>query len=273
MKPVSVRNLERIEEHGRREGPRVGTLFLASLGGGAMVLTALMTMQRQQPLTEQGSDALDQLVARAAKEEAHPPSRIEQQDLTFPEVLADEERPTTALAAVKDERGRLIEARPGPPPGEPPPAGDTLPVVPLPAGSLLNATDVTKEPTGPLTQLAAEKSDVDESAPLAEAGSEGGYQIQVASFQKQGEADEFVRDLRKRGHRAYRQAAYVANRGLWHRVRIGPFKTKYSAGRYKKDFEEKERMSTFLVDPEKVKRQKEVRDAKLAVRMKKYGAP
>jgi cell division septation protein DedD len=97
-------------------------------------------------------------------------------------------------------------------------------------------------------------------------GGDGGYQLQVASFKDQADADHFVEELLKRGHRAYRQPAYVADRGLWHRVRIGPFKTKLAAEKYKADFDRRERMSAFLVDPEKVKRQEELRQSKLAAR-------
>ncbi len=35
-------------------------------------------------------------------------------------------------------------------------------------------------------------------------------------------------------------------------MRIGPFKFRYSAGVYRQDFESKERMVTFIVDPPKV---------------------
>jgi hypothetical protein len=49
-------------------------------------------------------------------------------------------------------------------------------------------------------------------------------------------------------------------------VRIGPFKTKLAAAKYKAEFDRKERMSAFLVDPDKVKRQEEMRQSKLAAR-------
>lgn len=273
MKPVSVRNLEYIQEDTRARGPRFGTLLLASLGGGALVLTAMMTMERQQPSAVGDEDALGQLVLQAQKHKEVAPERVRQDDVSFPGLLSDEPKPSTVLAAVKDERGRLVEQTPEPPAGSAPQGADALPSVPLPAGNLLESTKVTQEPQDALTQLAAEKASVGDGAPLAEAGAEGGFQIQVASFQKQGEAEEFVRELRQRGHHAYRQAAYVANRGLWHRVRIGPFKTSQEAAKYKSGFEKKEQMSTFLVDPEKVKRQQDARDAKLAVRIKKYGKP
>ena len=58
----------------------------------------------------------------------------------------------------------------------------------------------------------------------------------------------------------------MSDRGLWHRVRIGPFKTKLAAEKYKSEFDKKERMNVFLVDPEKVKRQEEMRASKLAAR-------
>jgi cell division protein FtsN len=43
----------------------------------------------------------------------------------------------------------------------------------------------------------------------------------------------------------------VKGRGLWYRVRIGPFKYKNSAAIYRQDFEAKERMVTFIIEPPK----------------------
>ena len=63
-----------------------------------------------------------------------------------------------------------------------------------------------------------------------------------------------------------KQLAYVSDRGLWHRVRIGPFKTKLAAAKYKDEFETKERMTAFLVDPDRVKRMEDLRASKLASR-------
>ncbi|MBM4363492.1 MAG: SPOR domain-containing protein [Deltaproteobacteria bacterium] len=166
---------------------------------------------------------------------------------------------------MKDPRGRLVDPAldPAPSPGAaPPPATDRLPVVPLPAGALLDATPVTREPRDALATLGSEVS-----TPRADpvpSGADGGYQLQVASFKDQSEADRFVEALRRRGHRAHRQAAYVSDRGLWHRVRIGPFDTKVEAERYRVTFDRAEKMTSFLVDPDKLKRQEEVRAAKLA---------
>jgi cell division septation protein DedD len=88
----------------------------------------------------------------------------------------------------------------------------------------------------------------------------------VASFKDQADAEKYVTELQKRGHHAFRQGAYVSDRGLWHRVRIGPFKTKLAAAKYKDEFEQKERMTAFLVDPDRVKRMEDLRASKLASR-------
>ena len=107
-------------------------------------------------------------------------------------------------------------------------------------------TDLHIRPSGNAPQLRAYA--VADSAELAPSGMEGGFQLQVASYRDQADADKLVEDLRKRGHRAFRQAAYVPERGLWQRVRIGPFKNKFEAVEYKAKFERAERLTPFLVD-------------------------
>jgi len=272
MDSVNVRNLDQIQEEDRRRpSSRLGTLLLASMGGAALVVVAVVMARPETRAAQTRDDPLDSLLAEAAESAGLAPEKLPVSDVTFPEILSDEQSPTTALAAVKDERGRLVGTtvvgadRTPPGPTTPPAAGERLPVVPLPAGSLLTATPVTTEPKDGLTALAASAAQVepDEEAP---SGTDGGYQIQVASFKVQGDADAFVEDLRKRGHRAYRQAAYVSGRGLWHRVRIGPFKTKFQANLYRKKLEGKERMNAFVVDPHVVKQREEQKAARLAAR-------
>jgi cell division septation protein DedD len=206
---------------------------------------------------------------------------LDGKDVTFPHMLSDDASPTTALAAVKDERGHLVkqgeaQAELGEPPqqllplGAPPPATDRLPVVPLPVGTLLNSSPVITAPRDALTDLAASAAASKTDAELAPEGSDEGFQLQVASFKDQADADRAVEDLRKRGHRAFRQAARVPDRGIWHRVRIGPFKTKLEALNYKEKFERTERIAPFLIDPEKVKLAEEQRAAKLSMLQKRH---
>jgi cell division septation protein DedD len=267
MEPVNVRNLEQIQEEDRAaRSSRLGALLLASLGGAALVTVALVMAKRTGPPARAEHDPLAELV-KSAKNTATPAEQLDGHDVTFPGILSDAQKPTTALAAVKDERGRLVEQPPVDPaaaPSAPPPATDRLPVMPLPVGTLLSATPVTTEPKDPLTAMAQTASTLADNSQLAPAGMEGGYQLQVASYRDQADADKLVEDLRKRGHRAFRQAAYVPERGLWQRVRIGPFKSKFEAAEYKAKFERTERLSPLLVDPDKVKQAEEQRALRIA---------
>jgi DedD protein len=275
MESVNVRNLEQIQEDDARRRPsRLIALMLASIGGAAIVVVAVMSAKRAGPPASNKDDALSALVTQSKQSRELAADKLDGTQVTFPEILSDEGKPTTALAAVKDERGNLVK-QPEPAagaPATPPPAGDRLSVMPLPAAALLTQTPVTSAPKDDLTRMAESASKPPDSAELAQPGSEGGYQIQVASFKNAPDADAFAADLRRRGHRAYRQAAYVPDRGLWHRVRIGPFKTRYEAIKYKEKFERTERVSPFVVDPDKVKLAEDVRAAKMRVRERRAAA-
>ncbi len=273
MEPVNVRNLDDIQEDDRSVGSsRFAALLLASLTGAAIV-TALVVMSRtKEPAATSQADPLAALVAEA-KDVHAAPGKLDSKDVSFPGLLSDGERPTTALAAVKDERGRLLD-RPddvaAPPSG--PNDSDRLPIAPLPVGDLLNATPVTTDPKDSLTALAASAAKASENAELAAPGMDGGFQLQVASFKDPADAEKLVLDLRRRGHKAYTQGAHVPDRGLWHRVRIGPFRTKFEAAKYKAEFERTERVAPFIVDPDKVKQAADIRAAKLEARERRAAA-
>lgn len=270
MAQVNVRNLEQIQEQDTARPSRIGTLLLASLAGAAVVSGFVLMSKKAGTPARSTEDPLAALVAEA-KSAGTPAEALDGKDVSFPRILSDDASPTTALAAVKDERGRLVKqdegpdaAQPGAVLGAPPPAGDRLPVVPLPVGTLLNASPIVTTPRDALTDLAASAAAAKTDGELAPEGSDGGFLLQVASFKEQAEADKAVEDLRKRGHHAFRQAAHVPERGLWHRVRIGPFKTKLEALKYKERFERTERIAPFLVDPDKVKLAEEQRAARLS---------
>lgn len=270
MAQVNVRNLEQIQEQDSGRPSRIGTLLLVSLAGAAVVSASVMMSKKSAPPTKSTQDPLAALV-EGAKNPGVPAEQLDGKDVSFPRILSDDTSPTTALAAVKDERGRLIKqdevngaATPRGGFGSPPPATDRLPVVPLPVGTLLNSSAVITSPRDALTDLAASAAAAKTDGELAPEGSDGGFQLQVASFKEQADADRTVEDLRKRGHRAFRQAAHVPDRGLWHRVRVGPFKSKLEALKYKERFERVERIAPFLIDPDKVKQAEEQRAAKLS---------
>jgi cell division septation protein DedD len=270
MASVNVRNLEQIQEQDSARPSRIGTLLLVSLAGAAVVSAFVMMSKKGGAPARSTQDPLAALVADA-KKPGTPAEALDGKDVSFPRILSDGATPTTALAAVKDERGRLVKREALDPSAAlaPPPAHDRLPVVPLPVGTLLNASPVITSPRDSLTDLAASAAAAKTDTELAPEGMEGGFQLQVASFKEQGDADRAVEDLRKRGHRAFRQAAHVPDRGLWHRVRVGPFKTKLEALKYKERFERTERIAPFLVDPDKVKQVEEQRAARLAAAAKR----
>ncbi len=271
MQPVNVRNLDEIqEEDSRSRTSRFAALLLASLAGAGIVTAAVVMSRRGGEAQHATRDPLADLVL-AQKNVMPSADKLETREVSFPGILSDDAKPTTALAAVRDEHGRLL-----PPPdavssaaAPPPAAAERLPVVPLPVGEMLGATPVTTEPKDGLVALAADKSKLPENGELAPPGMDGGFQLQVASFKDPADADRLVADLRKRGHRAYRLAANVPDRGIWQRVRIGPFKTKFEASKYKAELERTERIEPFLVDPDKVKQAADIRAARLAAREKK----
>jgi DedD protein len=281
MHTVNVRNLDQIQElEGRPRASKLGALVLAAMGLGAVAVVAAMNATgARTPAPTQG-DALAKLVesSRGSQPSGPAATQLSGTELGFPAMLSDSERPTTALAAVKDDRGRLVpqldvavvDGVAGS--AVPPEAMDRLAVVPLPAGNILTATAITNDPKDPLTTLAVAASQPSANGESAPAGSDGGFQLQVASFKSAEEADKYAQQLRQRGHAAYRQAAVVPDKGLWHRVRIGPFDSGYAAEVYRRKLEAKERLHAFVVDPDKVKRVAEARAAKLAAGRKVSGA-
>ncbi len=57
----------------------------------------------------------------------------------------------------------------------------------------------------------------------------GKYTIQLASFQKQRDAENLVKKLQVSGYEAYLTEADLETKGLWYRVRVGRFQVNYQA--------------------------------------------
>ena len=266
----SIRNLERIEENDdERRIPHGVTVALVVLGAACVVFAVLAFTGRTSARTEKRSDPLGDLLVERARAGAVPgatgaPAATEllPKEVTFPQMLSDGEHPSTALAAMRSgpsASGSLQSplvpsplAQATPMATQPPPATDRLPVVPLPAQAVLEASPVVTRPKDTLTKAANDLGGIDAppAAAPASAGHEGGYQLQVSSFHTQGEAQAFADQLRARGHKAYVLAANVPGRGMWYRVRIGPFSTQRAAAEYRSDFEDKEHVVPFVVTPD-----------------------
>jgi cell division septation protein DedD len=261
----SIRNLERLEEEDdERKMPRGLTMALVGLGGACIVFSALALGGRTSQPQAPRSDPLGDLVLQRA----HAPSaqaaasvraatELSPRDVTFPKILSDDEKPSTALAAVRSSgalsaQPQAPQSPPAPAPTQPPPPTDRLPVVPLPAQAVLEATPIVTRPRDALTKAASDAAQIDSPpTPIdAPAGHEGGYQLQVSSFRAESDAQSFADQLRARGHKAYVLEAHVPGRGNWYRVRIGPFATQHAASQYRTSFEAREHVVPFIVPPE-----------------------
>src|SRR5439155_5189143 len=101
-RPGLLRNLEQIQEtDGRPRGPRVGTLLLASLGAACVIFAIVSQSKRKAPMTGRAPDPLGELVAQAKGAKPADSADLGGRDVTFPPMLSDDARPTTAPAAVR----------------------------------------------------------------------------------------------------------------------------------------------------------------------------
>ena len=246
MRPGLLRNLEQIQEtETRSRGPRVGTLLLASLGAACVIFAIVSQSRRKALAVGRAPDPLGELVAQTKGAKPADTADLGGKDVTFPSMLSDQERTTTALAAVRSNAAASANAPEAVSP--PPPPTDRLPVVPLPAKNIVASSPVVSRPRDTLTQMAREASSV--TTPPVEEGRAGGYQLQASSFKSEPEANAFATALRQRGHRAYVEPAQLLGRGVWYRVRVGPFKTQKEAASYRAEFERKEHLVPFIVEP------------------------
>lgn len=249
---TGVKNLDDIQEtdHAAPRPSRLGALVLASLGGACIVFASALLLRAPAKDAAPAHDPLGDLVAKTGGPESRKDAT--DVDVTFPRMLSDGEHTTTALETIGKDKGDGDLVLPPGHPTTPPPALDRLPVFPLPAQDILatRGSDAAA-PRDVLSTMAREVSR--EKGTEVEAGGPGGYQVQVSSFDQKPDADAFAAVLRRRGHRAYVESANVKGKGVWHRVRVGPFKHKRSAEVYRQEFEAKERMVTFIVSPPKTK--------------------
>jgi DedD protein len=264
--PGSIRNLEQLQEDDDvRRMPRGVTMVMVALGGACVVFAGLALGGRTSQPPAPKSDPLGELVSQRSRlmpaptTSSRPATDLAPADVTFPGMLSDDKQPPTALAAVRTR----IPVAPGTPPAptvavaQPPPPTDRLPVVPvapLPAQAVLEATAIVTRPRDALTKAASDAAQIDTPPPTssetAPAGHEGGYQLQVSSFRTQAEAQAFADQLRARSHKAYVVEAHVPGRGTWFRVRVGPFSTKNAVIQYRTGFEAREHVVPFIVTPE-----------------------
>ncbi|HLK36207.1 MAG TPA: SPOR domain-containing protein [Polyangiaceae bacterium] len=253
--PGGIRNLDQLQEaDDETRLPRTVTAAFVVLGAACVVFAGMALVGRTSRMPAAKTDPLGDLVSqrpRGASSAAVRATDLSPKDVTFPQLLSDDDdKPSTALAAVRAPGSSYLVAPTIP--TQPPPPTDRLPVVPIPAQAVLEATPVVTHPRDALTKVATDAAQLaaPPSGDEAPAGHEGGYQLQVSSFHTQSEAQAFADQLRARGHKAYVLEAHVPGRGTWFRVRVGPFPTQHAATQYRASFEAREHVVPFVVPPE-----------------------
>lgn len=87
-----------------------------------------------------------------------------------------------------------------------------------------NAILKTTAPLKPTEVLKIPEKMVDAAPPA------GSWTIQVAALKDTLEADRIVARLKQQGYPAFRLTGEIVGKGVWHRVRIGPYPGREEAG-------------------------------------------
>jgi DedD protein len=261
---TAMRDLDQLRERGdETTGRKLGLFVMAGvLSVAAVFAMGIMVGRDGEPAPKSDSDPLAQLALPAAKaqgaaEVVTPPVEVRPEALSFPATLTDarDDEPLVeaTVRAAEAELARAMRqphANLGVPPipAAPPMMAAPPSVAELPAAS--TATDQAER----LSRVAQHDPLVARALPpqqapadLAPAGYDGAFVLQVVSYDSAAAAEKFATTLRARGHKAFVMAADVPGRGRFHRVRVGPFKTKAEAVQYQGQFEGAEHMHTILV--------------------------
>jgi cell division septation protein DedD len=273
-----VRDLEQIQERdGDDRGRRIGALLMAALALVGLTFAIGVVVGRAAEPTEgtvATEDPLAKLervqgVAAAAPAAAAKRIDVKASDMSFPSTLTEaEDRPEVlaAIAAAAAEEAALNHG------AEPSHEGAPVPTVaPIVVPSVAQAAvpEVSTEELVASVPAAVAAGSAGRSLPKAirhdslvasalrndepdatadaPHGYDGELTLQVISYDRPEPARAFAAGLRDKGHEAFVTAAEVEERGTFYRVRIGPFKTREQADKYRRKFEQEEHMNTFVV--------------------------
>ena len=260
---MAMRDLEQIQEQrGNDEGGlRRAGVFVMAAGTTLALVYGVGALMSDRPVSPESRDPLAALAATAPimdavdAAEEHERERVRPENLSFHENLIGDERPEVeaAIRAAGAEHAALGHVTTPMPPGRDDffGANSMAPPVALPVADVATGTAATLVDTArhdPLVAAAVIAVDPPaDDAEASEEGEDGEYTLQVASFRLQDEADVFARALRDRGHNSFVVRAEIEGRGVYHRVRVGPFESPGEASRYRRTFEQEERMDSYVV--------------------------
>ena len=87
---------------------------------------------------------------------------------------------------------------------------------------------------------------VETKAGLPEVVDKGSHAVQIGSFGVAGDAIAFKQKMVDKSYPAYVAEADLGNKGLWYRVRIGPYQDSVAAKNAQKFLQEKEKIKGFV---------------------------
>jgi DedD protein len=262
---TAMRDLDQLRERGDETTRRKLGLFVLAgvLSVAAVFAMGIMVGRDGEAAPRSGSDPLAELALPSAKAEgkvpgAARPVEVRPEALSFPSTLSDtgDDAPLVeaTVRAAEAEHALLSGAPSRAVPVPPIPGAPSAVVVPPPSAAELPAASAASDHAARLTRVAQHDPLVARALPtedapqdLAPAGYEGAFVLQVVSYDSAAQADKFATTLRARGHKAFVMQADVPGRGRFHRVRVGPFKTRAEAASYQSQFESSEHMHTILV--------------------------
>lgn len=259
---TAMRDLEHIQERGEDDSPgrKAAMLGMAGLSTVALVFAMGVVLggnseeadvERDDPLVALAAVMPTAPAEESAEGSAGSPARDEGElragEVSFHGHLTDERPEVEAALAAAAAEERMLDARAA--------SGTTASTggfevpgaafAPVPEAPRANVSAGTA-PAGDIARVPTAMA-IGDAHPVA-AGHEGAYTLQVASYRTQEEATVFAEALRARGHAAYTTRADLPGRGLYYRVRVGPFETRVAADRYRTTFEREEAMNSYVVD-------------------------
>lgn len=283
-----MRDLDQIQERDPDEaGRRVGTLVMATIAFVGLSTAVGVVLGRAarpaaedqslDPLAALGAGSVANRAATAAPatdDKADAALKVDKASLRFPNALTDaEDRPEVlaALAAAAVEEAALVDA-PLSHPGHAPSATAPANLDAVASTERIPAAMPASVSAGPAGRALAQAAKYD---PLVEAsipegparserarrGKEGDFNLQVASYETEEQAKALAEGLRAKGHEAFVTRADIPERGVYFRVRIGPFESRWRANLYRTKFEAAEQMNTYVVRRPKEKRIKNTQAA------------
>jgi cell division septation protein DedD len=137
---------------------------------------------------------------------------------------------------------------PSPQPSATAPAVQSPSVQPASTAPAADQTAMQQPAPTPATSTNNDPKPAQANEPTAaDAAGEGGFTLQVGSFNNVAEADGRVTKLSALGVRAYAVRVEIPKRGTWYRVQLGRFMNREEAGRYGAQLRGKGAVADFII--------------------------